>query len=66
MENGVDMIFRIAAIGIITAVVNMLLARSGREELGLMATLAALVVVMMMVIGEVATLFATIKQLFGL
>ena len=62
----VDLIFRIAAIGIIVAVLNQLLIRSGREEQAMMTTLAGLIVVLMMVITQISTLFDTIKQLFGL
>ena len=63
---GVDLIFRIAAIGIIVAVLNQLLIRSGREEQALMTTLAGLIVVLMMIISEISTLFDTIKSVFGL
>lgn len=62
----VDFIFRIAAIGIIVAVLNQLLIRSGREEQALMTTLAGLIVVLMMIISEISTLFSTIKSVFGL
>lgn len=62
----VDLIFRIAGIGIIVAVLNQLLVRSGREEQALMTTLAGLVVVLMMVIDEIDTLFTTIKAVFQL
>lgn len=62
----VDLIFRIAGIGIIVAVLNQLLVRSGREEQALMTTLAGLVVVLMMVIEEIDTLFTTIKAVFQL
>ena len=62
----VDLIFKIAAIGILVAVLNQLLIRSGREEQALMTTLAALVVVLMMVVQEIADLFAMIKTLFAL
>lgn len=62
----VDLIFRIAAIGIIVAVLNQLLIRSGREEQALMTTLAGLIVVLMMIIGEISTLFDTIKSVFNL
>ena len=62
----VDLIFRIAAIGIIVAVLNQVLIRSGREEQAMMTTLAGLIVVLMMVITQISTLFDTIKQLFGL
>ena len=61
----IDLIFRIAAIGIIVAVLNQLLVRSGREEQALMTTLAGLVVVMMMMVREISDLFQLIKTLFG-
>ena len=62
----VDLIFRIAAIGIIVAVLNQLLVRSGREEQAMMTTLAGLVVVLMMVVQEIAQLFTMVKTLFHL
>ena len=62
----VDLIFKIAAIGIIVAVLNQLLVRSGREEQALMTTLAGLVVVLMLVVQEISDLFELIKNLFQL
>ena len=62
----VDLIFRVAAIGIIVAVLNQLLVRSGREEQAMMTTLAGLIVVLMMIITEISNLFDTVKELFGL
>lgn len=62
----VDLIFKIAAIGIIVAVLNQLLIRSGREEQAMMTTLAGLIVVLMMIITEISTLFDTIKSVFDL
>ena len=62
----IDFVFRIAAIGIIVAVLNQLLIRSGREEQAMMTTLAGLIVVLMMLIQEINTLFQTIKSIFGL
>jgi len=62
----VDLIFKIAAIGILVAVLNQLLIRSGREEQGLMVTLAGLIVVLTMLITQISTLFDTIKSVFGL
>ena len=62
----VDLIFKIAAIGIIVAVLNQVLIRSGREEQAMMTTLAALVVVLMMVVQEIASLFDMVKTLFRL
>ena len=61
----VDMIFKIAAIGIIVAVLNQLLCRSGREDQALLTTIAGLIVALMMIIGEISNLFETIKQVFG-
>ncbi|MBQ4105371.1 MAG: stage III sporulation protein AC [Clostridia bacterium] len=61
----VDMIFKIAAIGIIVAVLNQLLIRSGREDQALLTTIAGLIVALMMIIGEISDLFDTIKQVFG-
>ena len=62
----IDLIFKIAAIGIIVAVLNQLLVRSGREEQAMMTTLAGLVVVLMMVVQEIAQLFTMVKTLFHL
>lgn len=62
---GVDLIFRIAAIGIVVSVLNQLLTRSGREEQAMMTTIAGLVVVLMMVIKEIVKLFDTIKTMFN-
>ena len=62
----VDLIFRIAAIGIIVAVLNQLLVRSGREEQAMMTTLAGLIVVLMMIIQQIDVLFQSIKSIFGL
>ena len=60
----VDLIFKIAAIGILVAVLNQLLIRSGREEQGLMVVLAGLVVVLMMLVQKISDLFELIKTLF--
>ncbi|MCI5729592.1 MAG: stage III sporulation protein AC [Clostridia bacterium] len=62
----VDLIFKIAAVGIIVAVLNQLLIRSGREEQALMTTLAGLIVVLMMVIQQISSLFDIIKSTFSL
>ena len=62
----VDLIFKIAAIGIIVAVLNQLLIRSGREEQAMMTTLAGLIVVIMMIVTQISTLFVTIKVVFDL
>ena len=62
----VDLIFKIAAIGIIVAVLNQVLIRSGREEQATMTTLAGLIVVLMMVVQKISDLFELVKTLFGL
>jgi len=60
----VDLIFKIAAIGILVSVLNQVLIRSGREEQAMMTTLAGIVVVLMMVSKEIAGLFAAVKTMF--
>ena len=62
----IDLIFKISAIGIIVAVLNQLLVRSGREEQALMVTLAALIIVMMVMVQQISDLFALTKSLFNL
>jgi stage III sporulation protein AC len=62
----VDLIFKIAAIGIIVAILNQLLTRSGREDQALLTTIVGLVVALTMVITEISNLFDTIKSVFGL
>lgn len=60
----IDLIFKIAAIGIIVSILNQVLARSGREEQATMTSLAGLVVVLMMLAQKIADLFALVKTLF--
>lgn len=62
----IDFIFKIAAIGIIVAVLHQLLVRSGREEQAMLTTLAGLIVTLTMIVVEISNLFKTIKVLFGL
>ena len=62
----VDLIFKIAAIGILVSVLNQVLTRSGRDEQATMTTLTGLVVVLMMVVREIADLFDLVKTLFHL
>ena len=62
----VDLIFKIAAIGIIVAVLNQLLVRSGREEQAMLTTLAGLIVVLTLLVGEIGDLFSLVKSVFGL
>ena len=62
----VDLIFRIAAVGILVSVLNQVLTRSGRDEMATMTTLVALVVVLMIVVQQINDLFNLVKDLFGL
>jgi len=62
----IDLIFKIAAIGIIVSILNQVLSRSGRDEQATMTTLAGLVVVLMMVVRKISELFDLIKNLFNL
>lgn len=62
----VDLIFKIAAIGMIVAVLNQVLIRSGREEQAMLTTLAGLIVVLTIIVTEISTLFETVKSAFGL
>ena len=62
----IDLIFKVAAIGIIVAVLNQVLVRSGREDQAMLMTLIGLVVVLLMVVGVIADLFSTVKSVFGL
>ena len=66
VKMDVDLIFKIAAIGIIVSVLNQVLIRSGREEQATMTTLAGLIVVLMMMIEQISLLFDTVKTVFGL
>ena len=62
----VDLIFKIAAVGILVAVLNQLLIRSGREDQAMMTTLAGLIVVLSMLVRQISDLFVLIKALFEL
>ena len=62
----VDLVFKIAAIGILVAVLNIQLSRAGRDEQALMTTIAGLVVVLVLVIQKISELFDLIKSLFSL
>lgn len=62
----IDLIFQIAGIGIIVAVLNQLLSRSGRDEQALMTTIAGLVIVLFMLVNKIGQLFETVKSVFGL
>ena len=60
----IDLIFKIAAVGIIVSILNQVLSRSGRDEQATMTTLAGLVVVLMMLTQKIADLFELVKRLF--
>lgn len=62
----IDLLFKIAAIGILVAVLHQVLARAGREDQAMMTTLAGLIIVLTMVVKEISTLFSTVRTLFGL
>ena len=64
MSMDIDLIFKIAAIGIIVSILNQVLSRSGREEQATMTSLAGLVVVLMMLAQKIADLFDLVKTLF--
>ena len=61
----IELIFKVAGVGIVVAVLNQLLVRSGREEQAMMTTLAGLSVVMMIIVREISALFELIKSTFG-
>lgn len=62
----IDLVFKIAAIGIIVAVLNQLLKRAERDDQAMMTTLAGLIVVLFMIVNQIGKLFDTIKNIFGL
>ena len=62
----VDLIFRIAAIGIVVAVLSQLLSKSGRDDMATMVAIAGLVIVLVMVIGVISDLFESVKNVFNL
>lgn len=65
-EMDVDLVFKIAAVGILVSVLNQVLTRAGREEQATMTTLAGLIVVLMIVVQKISELFDLVKVLFGL
>ena len=62
----IDLVFKIAAIGILIAVLYQLLVRSGREDIAMMVSIAGLVIVLLMVVNLVSDLFSSVKSIFGL
>jgi len=66
MTVSIDLVFKIAAIGILIAVLNQLLVRSGREDIATMMSIAGLVIVLLMVVDLVSDLFDSVKNIFGL
>ena len=65
-DMDIDLIFKVAGIGIIVAVLNLVLKRAEREEQAMLTTLAGLIVVLMLIITEISDLFGTVKTVFGL
>lgn len=61
----IEIIFRVAGIGMIVAVLSQILSRSGRDEQAMLTTIAGLVVVLLMIIGEIGDLFSTVRSVFG-
>ncbi len=66
MDSGIDLVFKIAAIGIIASVLHNLLNQAGKSELGIMTSLAGLMVALILVVQKVSQLFETVKSLFEL
>lgn len=62
----IDLVFKIAAIGILIAVLNVLLVKAGREEIATMTTIAGLIIVLLLVVDLVSNLFESVKRIFGL
>ena len=61
----IDLVFKIAAVGIIVAILNSLLSKSGRDEQAMLVTVAGIVVVMLMLAGEIGELFGELQSVFG-
>ena len=61
----IEILFRIAAVGILVAILNQLLNKAGKEDIALLTTIAGLIVVLLMVVDMIAGLFETIKRVFG-
>ena len=62
----VELIFKVAAVGIIVSVLHLVLTRAGREEQAMLTTLAGLIVVLTIIVKEIANLFSVVKEVFGL
>ncbi len=66
MTVSIDIVFKIAAIGILIAVLSQLLSRAGRDDIALMTSIAGLVIVLLMVVDIISDLFDSVKSIFGL
>ena len=66
MSVSIDMVFKVAAIGIIVAVLNQVLSRTGRDDMAPMTSLVGLVIVLLLVVDLVSNLFSSVKSVFGL
>lgn len=63
--GGIEIIFKIAGIGLLTAIIAQILKQTGKDEIGTMATLAGLIIVLVMVLGLITDLFESIKSMFN-
>ena len=61
----VDIIFKIAAIGILTVIIGQVLKQTGKDEISTLATLAGLIIVLIMVLNLIADLFTSLKTIFN-
>ena len=66
MNVSIDLVFKIAAIGILVAVLNQVLVHSGREDMATMVSITGLIIVLLMVVNLVSDLVASVKNIFGL
>ena len=66
MNVSIDLVFKIAAIGILVAVLNQVLVHTGREDMATMVSITGLIIVLLMVVNLVSDLFASVKNIFGL
>ncbi len=63
---GIDILFKIAAIGILVTVLNQVLLKAGREEIAMMVTISGIVIVLLMVVNLINNLFNNVKSIFQL
>ena len=61
----IDLIFKVAAVGLIVAILNQMLIKSGKDEYAMMTTLTGMIIVLIVIVKEISTLFSLIKNTFG-